>query len=169
MAHDVSVRKKVKAAYIRGLPLATAAAEQGVSYNTARNWKRADADDGDDWDIQRNARRMTKSGAEEMANQVLGELAEQFLATMAALKKDQKMKTETRADIMVRLMDGYNKALAASARAMPNANRLAVAMDVLKFLTAFIAQRYPKQRGFFLEVVEAAGEAMAREFGSGSA
>jgi hypothetical protein len=169
MAYDRSTRNKVRAKYVQGLPLATAAEVCKVPYNTARNWKRQDAEDGNDWDLLRNARRMTKSGVEEMANEVLGELAEQFLATLDAVKKDPKMAAAQRADIMVRLMDGYNKAIGAATRAMPNANRLAVAMDVLKFLTVFIAGRYPKLREQFIEVTEAAGDDLVREFGGGGA
>lgn len=167
MAYDRSTRNKVRAKYVQGLPLATAAEVCKVPYNTARNWKRQDADDGVDWDIQRNARRMTKSGVEEMANEVLGELAEQFLATLKAVKEDTKMPAAQRADIMVRLMDGYNKAIGAASRAMPNASRLAVAMDVFKFLSTFIASRFPKQRQSFIEIMEACADDLAREFGSG--
>jgi uncharacterized protein YjcR len=165
MAYDRSTRNKVRAKYVQGLPLATAAETCKVPYNTVRNWKRQDAEDGNDWDLTRNARRMTKSGVEEMANEVLGELAEQFLATLEAVKKDPKMPAEKRADIMVRLMDGYNKAIGAASRAMPNANRLAVAMDVVKFLSVFIAGRYPKLREQFIEVTEAAADDFVREFG----
>jgi uncharacterized protein YjcR len=167
MAYDRSTRNKVRAKYVQGLPLATAAEACKVPYNTARNWKRQDAEDGNDWDITRNARRMTKSGIEEMANEVLGSLAEQFLATLEEVKKDPKMPAAQRADIMVRLMDGYNKAIGAASRAMPNANRLAVAMDVFKFLSTFIAARYPKLRESFIEVMEASADDLTREFGSG--
>lgn len=168
MAYDRTVRNKLRAKYVQGLPLATAAEASKVPYNTARNWKRQDAEDGNDWDVQRNARRMTKSGVEEMANEVLGELAEQFLATLNAIKADPKMPADKRADIMVRLMDGYNKAIGAASRAMPNANRLAVAMDVFKFLATFIASRYPKLRETFIEIMEASADDLAREFGSGA-
>lgn len=168
MAYDKSTRDKVRAKYIQGAPLQVASKAYGVPYNTARNWKRVDAEAGSDWDIAKNARRMTKSGVEEMANEVLGELAEQFIATLEAVKADPKMKAADRADILVRLMDGYNKAISAASRAMPNANRLAVAMDVLKFFNAFIAQHFPKMRAQFIEATEAAGEAFVREFGSGA-
>jgi transposase len=166
MAYDHATRKKVRAKYVQGLPLTSAADAAEVPYNTARNWKRQDAEAGDDWDIAKAARRMTKSGVEEMANQVLGELAEQFTATLQALKADKKMKTEVRARIMVQLMDGYNKAIAAATRAMPNANRLAVAMDVIKHLTDLFAARFPKLRPQFVSAVEQLGDDLVREFSS---
>lgn len=168
MAYDTATRKKVRAAYVQGLALKAAADKVGVPYNTVRNWKRQEAEAGDDWDVARNARRLTKSGVEEMANQVLSELAEQFVATLDALKADKAMKAEPRARIMVQLMDGYNKAIAAATRAMPNANRLAVAMDVIKHLTDLFAQRFPKLRPQFVAAIEQLGDELLREFGSGA-
>lgn len=168
MAYDKSTRTKLRAKYVQGLALATAAAACRVPYNTARNWKREDAARGDDWEIARHAQRMTKSGVEEMANEVLGELATQFLATLEAVKNDKVMSAADKADILVRLMDGYNKAISAASRAMPNANRLATAMDVLKFFTSIVSEKHPKFRAQFLAIVEDSGEAFAREFGSGA-
>jgi transposase len=165
MAYDQATRNKVLAKYVQGMALTTAAEVCGVPYNTVRNWKRQDTEAGHDWDMSRNARRMTKSGVAEMANRVLEDLAEQFLATIEALKKDTKLGAEARSRILVQLMDGYNKAIQASTRAMPNANRLAVAMDVVRFLSAHIAEKHPKLRSTFLEVVEAAGDALVAEFG----
>ncbi len=168
MAYDANIRGKVRAKYLQGMPLATAAELCKVPYNTARNWKRTAADDGDDWDLAKNARRMSKGGMQEMANEVLGGLAEQFLATIEAIKADPKMDAAKRADILVKLMDGYNKAIGAASRAMPNGNRLAVAMDVLKFMTVFIGKSAPKLQKQFLEIAEQAGPEFVREFGTGS-
>lgn len=169
MAHDRSKRNKVRADYVQGMALTTAAEVNGVPYNTARAWKRSDGDAGHDWDISRNARRMSKSGVEAMANEVLGDLAEQFLATLRAVKDDKDMTAEVRARIMVQLMDGYNKAISASTRALPNANRLAVAMDVIRFLTGIISARFPKLHEAFVGAVEQLGDDLVREFGGGGA
>lgn len=166
MAHDKSTRKKLRAKYVQGLSLTAAATACKVPYNTARTWKRQDAEAGSDWDIERNASRMTMSGVEAMANEVLGELATEFLATIDALRADKAMKAADRAELLVGLMDGYNKAINSASRALPNANRLAVAMDVMKFLNAFVAEKFPKQRAWFIELTEASGEAFVREFGS---
>ena len=168
MAYDQTTRGKVRSKYLQGMPLAAAAELCKVPYNTARNWKRTAADSGDDWDLAKNARRMSKGGMEEMANEVLGGLAEQFLATIEAIKADPKMDAAKRADILVKLMDGYNKAISAASRAMPNGNRLAVAMDVLKFLTMFIGKQSPKFQAQFVARAEAAGPEFVREFGTGS-
>lgn len=168
MAHVKDKRSKLRSGYVQGLALTDAAQAAGVPYPTARNWKRQATANGDDWDIARNARRMTGSGVEAMANEVLGEIATQFLATLEMLKaaKPEELGAQQRAEILTRLMDGYNKAISASSKAMPNANRLAVAMDVLKFITNLVAHRAPKMREAFVALVEGAGEDLVREFGA---
>ncbi|OYZ76057.1 MULTISPECIES: DUF1804 family protein [unclassified Polaromonas] len=168
MAYDQTTRGKVRTKYLQGMSLDAAAQLCKVPYNTARNWKRQAKVGGDDWDLAKNARRMSKGGMEEMANDVLGGLAEQFLATIEAIKADPKMDATKRADILVKLMDGFNKAIGAASRAMPNGNRLAVAMDVLKFMTVFIGKKAPKFQKQFLELAEAAGPEFVAEFGSGN-
>lgn len=168
MAYDQTTRGKVRTKFLQGMALDAAAQLCKVPYNTARNWKRQAKAAGDDWDLARNARRMSKGGMEEMANDVLGGLAEQFLATIEAIKADPNMAATVRADILVKLMDGFNKAIGAASRAMPNGNRLAVAMDVLKFMTMFIGKKAPKLQKQFIELAEAAGPEFVAEFGSGN-
>jgi len=168
MAHDTATRNKVRAKYIGGMPLTSAADAAHVPYNTARRWKAQALEEGDDWDVSRSARRMTKGGIEEMANLVLADLAEQFTHTLKVLREDRKLSAEARARIMVQLMDGYNKAIAAATRAMPDANRLAVAMDVIKHLTVLFAERFPKLRPQFVHAVEQLGDELAKAFGPSS-
>jgi transposase len=163
MAYDIATRNKLRAKYVQGMALTTAAEAVGVPYATCRTWKRQAAESGDDWDVARNARRMTKDGVAEMANQVMHEIAEQFLATIEAIKADKKMGAETRAKILVQLMDAYNKAIHATGKATPHANRLAVAMDVVRFLTQ---RMHGTARAEFLAVVETLGDALVKEFGA---
>lgn len=167
MAHPHELRRKVRASYVQGLPLTTAAAVNGAVYQTVRGWKRQAAQDGDDWDIARNARRLSSSSAEAFANEVLDGLSQEFVATLAAIKGDAELSSTARTQMLVQLGDAYSKALAASSRAMPNANRLMVAMEVIKFLTGYIAKAAPDIRERFIDLVEGAGNEIAREFGSG--
>lgn len=169
MAHADDRRRALKAAYIhKGLPLTDAAMAARVPYNTARNWKRAAAESGDDWDLQRNARRMTADGAAAMANEVLNDMAVEFLKTLELVRnaEPEAMSPLQRSEILVRLMDGYNKAISASAKAMPHANRLAVALDVVKFITDQAAKRAPTLREPLLALLEGAGDDLVREFGA---
>ncbi|MBP8932564.1 MAG: DUF1804 family protein, partial [Paracoccus sp.] len=50
MAHSQETRERVRQLYIEGLPLNGAAVTCGVSYDTAREWKRTAKARGDDWD-----------------------------------------------------------------------------------------------------------------------
>lgn len=168
MAYDTATRKKVRAHYVQGLALTTAADKAKVPYNTVRNWKRQAAEEGDDWDIARSAQRMTKSSLEQMADEVLGELAVEFQATMKALREDKNIKSLDRGKVMVQLTDGYSKAMAAAVRAAPQANRLATAMDVIRHLTDLFAKHHPKLRPLFVNAVEQLGDELAREFGAGA-
>jgi hypothetical protein len=168
VAYDTAVRKKVRANYVQGMALTSAASAANVPYNTARTWKRQEAEAGDDWDIARASRRMTKSGVEELVNQVLPELAEQFVATIKALKADHKIKPADRGKILVQLMDGYGKAISASTRGSPNSNRLATALDVIKVLTDLFAKHHPKLRPQFVHAVEQFGPELMRHFSSGA-
>lgn len=166
MAHSPEKRAEVRANYIyKSMAMPQAAEMAGIPLGTARAWKKADELAGKDWDVQRNARRMTGGGVAAMANEVLEELAVQFQATLKALKEDEKLKASERSRIMVQLMDGYAKAISASSRAMPNANRLAVAMDVVRWITTLLGQHAPEMREHFLAIIEGAGDAMVREFG----
>jgi len=164
VAYDQSTRNKVRAKYVQGLPLASAAAACKVPYNTVRNWKRQSAEDGDDWDVARNAKRMTQGSVQDLTGQILFDLAEQFEATIKAMREATDLQPAAKADMLLKLSDGYVKTMAAAGRGNPKLNRLSVAMDVLKELAAFIAEKHPKLRMQFLDVAESFGPVLAARF-----
>lgn len=164
MAYDQSTRHKVRAKFVQGLPLAGAATACKVPYNTARNWKRQAAEDGDDWDVARNAKRMTQGSVQDLTGQILFDLAEQFEATIKAMRDARDLNPQAKADMLLKLSDGYVKTMAAAGRGNPKLNRLAVAMDVLKELASFIADKHPKLRMQFLDVAEGFGPVLAARF-----
>jgi transposase len=167
MAHDHETRRKVRAAFVQGMPLTSAAEINHVRYATARQWKAKDAESGNDWDIARNARRLSSSGVEAFANQVMDSLCEEFIFTLQAVKADTSLQPIVRTQIVSQLGDAYSKALSASRRAMPNADRLGTAMEVIKFLSTRVGDKAPDIRERFLAVCEESGDALVREFGSG--
>jgi Protein of unknown function (DUF1804) len=164
VAYDQSTRNKVRAKYVQGQPLASAATAHKVPYNTARNWKRQATDAGDDWDIARNAKRMTQGSMADMTGQILLDLAEQFEATIKAMREAKDLQPMAKTDMLLKLSDGYVKTMAAAGRGNPKLNRLSVAMDVLKELDAFIADKHPKMRMHFLDVAEGFGPVLAARF-----
>lgn len=164
MAYDAQTRHKVRAKFVQGLPLASAAEVCKVPYNTARNWKRLAAEQGDDWDVARNAKRMTQGSVADFTGQILIDLAEQFEATIKAMREAKDLQPQAKADMLLKLSDGYVKTMAAAGRGNPKLNRLSVAMDVLKELASFVADKYPKQRTQFLDMAEAFGPVLAQRF-----
>ncbi|MFV9215739.1 DUF1804 family protein, partial [Serratia fonticola] len=79
MAHSQDVRDKLRRAYVfNNLSLEIAAAQQGVSFATARRWKSAAADKGDDWDKFRAANLLAGGGMEDVARAVLMGLVVQY-------------------------------------------------------------------------------------------
>jgi transposase len=165
MAHNQKTRGQVRAKYIQGMPLATAAETCSVGYQTARNWKRLGKENGDDWDTARAARRLSKSGIEDLTSQVLEELTVQFLATFEAMKQHETMEPEKKAEILARLSDSYVKTVNAAGRANPALTELSRTMEVLKELNEFIGVKFAKHRAAFLEILEAYGQEVARKHG----
>jgi len=168
MAHDASTRAKVRAKFVQGLPLETAAEVCKVPYNTARNWKRAAKDAGDDWDIARRAKDVSRGGVAEMTGQILEDLVEQFASTTQAMREVEGMPAMDKASILLKLSDAYVKTMAAAARGNPALNRYAVAMEVIQLLTGFIAENFPDLRQQYLDLVEGFAPELAQHFGPGT-
>lgn len=166
MAYDNATKAKVRAAYIRGLALESAAAEASVPYQTTRNWKRKAADDGDDWDLARRANQLSGGTVNDVMQQVMDSLAHQFAATLKALEDKPDMEPMGKANILLKLSDAFVKTMAAAARGNPKLDRLSVAMDVMQVLLAFIAENYPDLRKRFIDVAEAFGPEVVRHFGA---
>jgi len=163
MAHDQHTRNQVRAKYVQGMPLRTAADALDVSYQTARNWKRAAKAAGDDWDISRSAQRMSKGNVEELTAQVVEEMNVQFLATLEELKSNKSLQPVVKADIIARLSDSLIKVINAAGRSNPKLATLSVAMDVLKDLSQFIQIHYPKQHAGYIEILERFGQEVAKK------
>lgn len=166
MAHDASTKHKVRAKYVQGLTLAAAAHTQKVPHPTARNWKKKAAEDGDDWDVARNAKRMTQGSVQDLTGSILFDLAEQFEATLQAMREAKDLGPQAKAEMLLKLSDGYVKTMAAAGRGNPKLGRLSVAMDVIKELAAFISERHPKLRAQFIDVAEAFGPTLTAKFGA---
>lgn len=165
MAHPKQTKDKCRAAYVQGLQLPAAAQTAGVGLQTARNWKRDAATAGDDWDVARAARLMSHSSIDDLTGTVLEGLCEQYVLTLDALKADRTISPMQKAEMLARLSDGYTKTLAAAGRANPRLAKLAVGMDVLKDMAQFVADSYPKERKWFVDMIEAYGPIMAQRLG----
>jgi hypothetical protein len=164
MAHAPEVRQAVRRSYvIERLPLEAACEKHQVSYHTGRNWKRVDKEAGDDWDRARAASRMAAGGLGDLTTQVLEEFALLFQATMEQIGSGEYDGLQ-KAEAMSRLADAYTKTVKAAGGGDSKIARLAVAMEVLEKLVAFVQLHYPQQGAALLEVLEPFGEELSRAY-----
>ncbi|MBG7352427.1 DUF1804 family protein [Pseudomonas aeruginosa] len=166
MAHPKETRDALRRAYVLDRQsLEVAAAMFGVSYGTARRWKRLAEAEGDDWDKAQSAQLLAGGGLEDVARQVLAGLVTQFQATMEAVQVDADIKPAVKVQLLASLADAYNKTVSASKRVLPETSALATAMEVLQRLASFIRERFPQHAPAFAEVLEPFGEIIAKEIG----
>jgi len=165
MAHPPEKRMALRTAYIGGLPLEAAADKVAVPYATARNWFIGARKDGDDWDKFRAASLIVAGGGIEQA---MGRIIAAGLMRCEALLErleDPKIPPGEAVKAMATLGDTISKLKSAGKAMMPEADKLAVAMDVLKRLDAFIRENYPQHAGSFGELLSPFGQELARAYG----
>jgi len=168
MAHPIETRDALRASYVQGrLSLEVVAAMHGVSSGTARRWKQAALACGDDWDKAQSAQLLAGGGLEAVARQVLVGLVTQLQATMEAVQNDEGLSSALKVQLLASLADAYNKAVAASKKALPQTNALALCMQFIQKLAEFVRTRYPQHRAAFDELLEPFGlwlqQELARE------
>lgn len=164
MARPPEERMKLRTEYIGGLPLEAAADKAGVPYATARNWYRSAKSEGDDWDKFQAASLIVAGGGIEQA---LGRIiAASMMRCEALLEQVATLENPAEAvKAMATLGDTVSKLKAAGKSMMPEADKLGVAMDVLKRLAAFIQENHPQQAGAFAELLPVFGQELARAYG----
>lgn len=164
MAHAPEVRAAVRRTYVsERQPLEVSAERNGVSYNTARQWKRAAKEAGDDWDRARSAARMAAGGLGDLTTQVLEEFALLFQSTMEQIGSSEFDGIQ-KAEAMSRLADAYTKTVKAAGGGDNRIAKLSVAMEVLEKFVAFIQQHYPQHGQALLEVLEPFGEELSKSY-----
>lgn len=166
MAHDDTVRRAVRAAYVFDqLSLEVAAAKHGIPHDTVRNWKRTGKQLGDDWDRARGAQMIAGGGIEDVVRQTLGIVVQQVQATVQAIQDDPDMPSQIKVTMLTSLADAYNKLVSASRRLMPETDKLAVATDVAKRLAEFVRENYPQHAPAFTEILAPFGDELAKAYG----
>lgn len=166
MAYDQSIKDAVRAAYVyKCLDLKDSARLNDIRYQTARSWKNAAYDLGDDWDVARNAARMVNGGG---LNEITNVLIENFAVMSQTLLEEVNngdMPATAKVDIMSKLQDAYSKLVSSAAKSGSKVAPLAVAMQVIKMLTEFIKEHYPEHAITFMEILEPFGQKVAKEIG----
>lgn len=163
MAHDVNTKTELRRLYLfERLSLDVAAAQVGVSLPTARRWKQQAAEFGDDWDKLRAAHTLAGTDLEDVARQLLTDLVLQFKATMEALQEAEIGAAE-RVQLLTSLSDSYNKAISANKKLMPETSKLAVALQVVEMLAAYLKQHKPDLLMDFMQILEPFGKTLEKE------
>lgn len=165
MAHGEEKIRAVRGAFVfEQLGLEVAANKHGVPEATARRWKRDAKAEGDDWDKARSAQMIAGGGMEDVVRQTLALAVRQVQATLELLQTNPGMPPAEQVKALASLSDSYNKLMAVSKRLMPETDKLAVAMDVIKRLDAFVRESYPQHAGAFAELLAPFGQDLAKAY-----
>lgn len=166
MAHGEDLRRAVRGDYVfKQLGLEVAAVKHEVPAATARRWKREALAAGDDWDKARSAQMIAGGGIEDVVRQTLAVVVQQVQATVESIQQAPDMDPATKVQMLASLADAYNKLMAASKRLMPETDKLATAMDVVKRMGEFVRAKQPRHVGAFAEILEPFADEIARAYG----
>jgi hypothetical protein len=162
MARPAEERLALRAAYLSGLPMETAATRCVVPLPTARRWKKDAKTEGDDWDKLRAAQLLAGGDIEDVLRRLLSQGVRQVEATMNAMMADQNMPPAAQVDACAALADMLVKLTAAVRRLSPETDVLAVRLGTVKQFAEFVRTRYPASAPALLEALQAFGEVVAR-------
>lgn len=166
MAHSDETRRAVRAAYVFDqLGLEVAAVKEGVPTATARRWKSEAKAAGDDWDRARAAQMMAGGGIEDVVRQTLAVVVQQVQATVESIQAAPDMEPAIKVQMLASLADAYNKLMAASKRLMPETDKLAVAMGVIRLLLDYVRKHHPQHGAAIAAVLEPFGEEVVKNYG----
>jgi len=168
MAYSQTQRKAVRTSYINDrLDLKTAALMHDIPYGTARNWKKAAEQQGDNWDRARNASRMAQGSIGDLTQQVLEDFAMQSLAILDEIKENDKLSASQKTDMMAKLSDSYVKITKAAGGSDKKLAKLSIAMTVIKLLANFVADKYPHHAEHFNTILESFGPVVSESLSNG--
>jgi thioredoxin-like negative regulator of GroEL len=167
MAHPRETRLALRGAYLVGLPIEQAATKADVPLATARRWKAEALAAGDDWDkFQRASLIVAGGGMDQSMGRVVAGVILRCEALMERIAADAEIDPVEATRAVASLTDSLAKAHAAAKRLMPETDRYAVAMDVLKRLAEHSMARKP---GAFtaelVELLEAFGAELGKTYG----
>ncbi|HHF7116599.1 TPA: DUF1804 family protein [Haemophilus influenzae] len=165
MAHDDKTKVSVRRYYVfYCLTLEIAAEKAGVSYNTARRWKREAEAKGDNWDKVRDANTMASGKVEDVARGMLTAFVLYFENTMDEIKRAEALPVSEKAKLIQGLGDSYSKMVASSKRLLPEVSELATAWKVIEMVTNLIKTKHPDLLPAFLSVLDDLEGIVKQEF-----
>ncbi|HDR1020961.1 TPA: DUF1804 family protein [Pasteurella multocida] len=164
MAFDEKTRAFVRRYYVFDfLSLEQSASKAGVSFNTARRWKKEAEKKGDDWDKARDVQVMAGDELADISKGLLSGFLMQYRATMDELQNSD-LNVGEKVDRLSSLADSFTKMTAASKRILPEVSEIATALKTVKLLGSYIQENKPQLLGEFLDLLEGFGERLDKEF-----
>ncbi|QMT33462.1 DUF1804 family protein [Conchiformibius steedae DSM 2580] len=155
MAHPQETREKLRRLYVvEQQSLENAALMCGISAATARKWKYADREKGEDWDKQRTAYMMAGGGMEDVSRAILAGFLVQYQSTIEGLQADEAMPPAAKVESLTSLADAFNKTVSASRKVLPETNELATGMKVLMALGDYIGEHHPQHTAAFVDILD---------------
>ncbi len=165
MAHPQETRDKLRQLYISGnQTLETAAAMCQIPLATARNWKKAAKEKGDDWDKTRAAYTLAGGDVEAVARAMIAGQIVQYETVMKELQNNTSLETMDKVKALGMLSDSYNKTMAAHKRLLPEVHEASVAIKTIDMLSQHIKQKYPHLNNDFLIVFDSFMPIVEQEF-----
>lgn len=166
MAHSDETRRAVRAAYVFDqLALETAAASKGIPEGTARRWKADAKRAGDDWEKARSAQMIAGGGIEDVVRQTLAVMVQQTQAAAEAIQGANAMEPLAKVQAIASLADSHTKMAAVLKRLMPETDKLAVAMGVVRLLLDYVRKHHPQHGAAIAAVLEPFGEEVVKAYG----
>ncbi|GEA12721.1 DUF1804 family protein [Alteromonas sp. KUL49] len=165
MAHSSQKQLDVRSSYVNEqLDLKAAAAFHGVSYGTARNWKKRALDEGDNWDTARTALLLTNSGNKEFINQVIQRFYIQSERIFESIENTTNLDPNQMVELMAKWADSVSK-ISKHLGTNNDFNRIGFALELLQLLSTFIREQYPQHAQAFLEILEPFGREVTKTYG----
>lgn len=162
--YPIETRRALRLKYIQGISLRAAARAVQVPYQTARAWKVAAKNNGDDWDHYRAVYKVSADGSGEVLDAILHELTSATLATGIALR-DTSIPVTDKVRMQASLADSFSKIGAAIGKINPQVSRLATAMEVIKIMHAVVQERRPDLLDAFVGMLDEVGEKVNKRYG----
>ncbi len=165
MAHSSKTQLAVRSSYVNEQQdLTVAASMHGVSYGTARNWKKRAKEEGDDWDTARNALLLSQGGKKELLNQVLERFYIQSERIFESIEKTEQLQPQEMVDLMSKWADSMSK-VSKFLGTNNDFNKIGFALELLQLLSTFIRNDYPQHAHVFLEILEPFGREVSKTYG----
>lgn len=165
MAHDEKTKAYVRRYYVFDcLTLELAAEKAGVSYNTARRWKREAQARGDNWDTVRDANTMASGKVEDVARGMLTTFVIYFEKTMEELRHSEDLPVSEKAKLIQGLGDSYSKMVASSKRLLPEVSELATAIKTITMFGDYVQANKSELINEFADLLDGFGKTLDKEF-----